>query len=189
MKKLFGTLILIAALIVSNVSFAAYKETVVEGADIGAVKRLAVALPMHYKTEDTEPSLEDLTSIMFNASRVARCYVISYDEIAANIQRDNGVDIKTLGDMDSRKIYDENVGKYADAQVTVTTANNGKNTQFFFEVRNAASNEFMYVYTLQSREIGKDLKGYTKACENFYKAFDAAAEKSIKDAQKSAKKK
>lgn len=184
MKKIFSTLLLLAVMLTSTVAMAAFKETVSEGADIASIKRLAVALPMHYKVEETEPTVEEFTQIIFDASRAARCYVISYDEIAANIQRDTGVEIKNLQEEESRKIYKDNVSKYADAFVIVTTANNGKKVQFFFEIFDAKSGELVYILTTQNGTIGKNSKDYGKACEDFYKKFDSAAEKNLKEQQK-----
>ena len=184
MKKIFSALLLLAIFLTSTVAMAAFKEEVTEGADIASIKRLAVTLPMHYKAEDTEPERAEFTQIIFNASKAARCYVISYDEIAANIARDTGVDIKNLQDVDARKTFNANISKYADAYILVTTANNSKKVQFFFEVYDAKSNELVYLLTTQSSEIGKNSKDYGKACENFYKKFDAAAEKNLKDQQK-----
>ncbi len=187
MKKFFSLLIIAACLFTTTAAFAAFKEDITEDANISAVKRLAVALPMHYKTEDAEPTRDELTQIMFEAGNVARCYVIPYEEIAANIRKETGVDITVLSDAEARKVYGEHVKKYADAFVTVTTANNIKKVQFFFEIQNAQDGNLMYVLTTQSGDIKKDAKGYKKACEDFYKKFDAAVEKSIKDAEKKSK--
>ena len=184
MKKIFTALLLLAVMLTSTVAMAAFKEEVTEGADIASIKRLAVAFPMHYKVEEAEPDTEEFIKIIFDASKAARCYVISYDEIAANIQRDTGVDIKSLQVEDSRKSYNANISKYADAFVIVTTANNGKKPQFFFEVYDAKSGGLVYLLTTQSSEIRKNSKDYGKACENFYRRFDAAAEKNLKDQQK-----
>ena len=184
MKKIFTTLLMLAVMLTSTVAMAAYKETVTEGADIGMIKRLAVALPMHYKIEDTEPTVEEFTQIIFDAGKVARCYVISYNEIASNILRDTGVDIKALSESEARKVYNQNISNYADASVIVTTANNGKKPQFFFDIFDAKSGEMVYRLTTQSSVIGKNSKDYGKACEEFYKKFDATAEKSIKESGK-----
>ncbi len=189
MKKIFATLLMLAVMLTSTVVFAAYKEDMPEDADIASIKRLAVALPMHYKSEDAEPTVEEFTKIIYDASKVARCYVISYDEIAANIRRESGVDIQSLQEEDARKAYSASVGNYADAYVIVTTANNNKKPQFFFQVFDAKTGDLVYVLTTQGGGIGKNSKDYGRACEDFYKKFDAAAEKSIKDAQKKAKKK
>jgi hypothetical protein len=185
MKKFFSAVLILAVFLTSTVAMAAFKEEITEGADIASIKRLAVAMPMHYKVEDAEPTTEEFTTIIFDASKAARCYVISYDEIAANIMRDTGVDIKSLQYADARKAYDANISKYADAFVVVTTANNSKKIQFFFEVYDAKnSDEVVYYLTSQSGSIGKNSKDYRKACEDFYKKFDAAAEKNLKEQQK-----
>lgn len=189
MKKIFSLLVLAVFILTSAKALAAYKEDIMEDANLAAVKRLAVALPMHYKVEEAEPTVEEFTKIIFDAGAVARCYVISYDEIAENIKKDTGVDIKVLNDLESRKVFNANVGKYSDAYLTVTTANNTNKTQFFFELSNSKDNQMMYIYSMQNGDISKDSKGYKKACEDFYKKFDAAAEKSIKEAGKKDKKK
>ena len=188
MKKIFSALLLTAMLLISSVAMAAYTETVPEDSEISSVKRLAIAFPRHYKTMDTEPTEEELASIMFNASRVARCYVISYDEVAAGIKKDTGVDLKELGAIEAQKVFESNVGKYADAFVVVTTATNSKKVQYFFDVYKPDETA-VYSLTTQSGDWSRDLKGYTKACEDFYKKFDTAAEQKIKEEQKQARKK
>lgn len=186
MKKIFSALLLTAMLLISSAAFAAYNETVPDDSDIASVKRLAIAFPRHYKTLDTEPTDVELAAIMENASRVARCYVISYDEIAANIKKDTGVDINELNYNEAQKVFEENVGKYADAYVIVTTATNSKRVQYFFDVY-TPDEESVYSLTTQNRDLSRDLKGYTKACEDFYKKFDAAAEVKLKSDEKKRK--
>ena len=188
MKKIFTAFLLTTMLLISSVAFAAYNETVPEDSEISSVKRLAIAFPRHYKTLDTEPTETELASIMANASRVARCYVISYDEIAENIKKDTGVEIKELDYNEAEKVFESNVGKYADAYVIVTTATNSKKVQYFFDVYKPDETP-IYSLTTQSGDISRDLKGYTKACEDFYKKIDAAAEQKIKEEQKQARKK
>lgn len=186
MKKIFSALLLTAMLLISSVAMAAFQETVPEESDIASVKRLAIAFPRHYKALDTEPTDVELASIMSGASRVARCYVISYDEIAANIKKDVGVDINELNYNEAEKVFEENVGKYADAFVIVTTATNSKKVQYFFDVYKP-DGESVYSLTTQSADFSRDLKGYTKACEDFYKKFDVAAELKLKADEKKAK--
>ena len=190
MKKFFTTLLMLAILLTSTVAMAAFKEDITEGVSINSIKRLAVALPMHYKVEATEPTFGEFTQIIYDAGQVATNYqVISYDNIAADIMQDTGIDIKFLQDEDSRKVYNEHIANYADAYVVVTTANNNKRTQFFFEVYDAKSGELIYLLTTQNRFNGKTAKGYQKSCEEFYTKFDAAGQNEIKEAQKQAKKK
>ena len=184
MKKFLCSLIMLTALLISTTALAAYKERIPEGADLSAVKRLAVTLPDYYQTTAVEPAFDDFIKIVFEASQSSRMYVISYDEIAANIQRDTGVDIKSLDVVEARRVYDENISKYADASIRVAVANDSKKVLFFFEVQNAADAEPLYILTTQSGSIGKNSKDYLKACEEFYTRFGAAIDKSLKDAKK-----
>lgn len=189
MKKFFATLLMLAVTLTSTVALAAFREEIPENADITSIKRLAIALPMHYKMEVTEPTLDEFITIIFDAGRISHCEIISYDKIAENILDDTGIDIIALQDADSRKTYNSNISKYADAFLVVTTANNNKRTQFFFDVYNSNSGELLYRLTTQGGGIGKNSKDYAKACTDFYQKFNAAVEKTIKDAQKQAKKK
>lgn len=189
MRKLVATVIMLVVALSASAVLAAFKETIPEDANITAVKRLAIALPMHYKSADAEPSVDEFTKIIFNASKISKEAVISYDEIAQNIMIDTGVDIKALQDEDSRKAYNASIAKYADSYLLVTTANNDKRTQFFFEIYDAKTGDLVYVLTTQNASVGKNSKDYTRACEEFYRQFDAAVEKTIKDAKKKSKKK
>ena len=185
MKKFFASILMAAMFFISSTALAAHEETIPEGADLSIVQNLAVASPQHFKTEMTEPTIDEFAAILSNAARISKqVHVVTYDDMVENIWRDVKVDIKALHDENSKKIYFDNVGKYADAYVTATSANNNKYTQFFFEVRNAKSGEMLYLLTTQSRYYSKDLKGYTKACEDFYKNFDAAVQKAVKKAKK-----
>lgn len=184
MKKIFSTLLILAVMLTSTVAMAAFKETITPGVDITTIKRLAIALPDHYKVEATEPTRDELTQIIFDASKISRGYVISYDEIAANILRDTGVDIKFLPEKERKKAYLENISKYADAFLVVTTANGKPTVQFFFEVYDAKTGNLDYVLTTMNKSIGKNPADYQKACEDFYKKFDSAIEALIKKAQK-----
>ena len=188
MKKFFWSLTMATIFLMSSVAFAiGFEETLAEDADLTSIKNLAVALPMHYKVEVTEPTAEEFGDIVSNAGRLSNLTVISYDDMVDNIWRDARVDIKALADTESRKIYNEHVAAYADAYVTATSANNNKYVQFFFEVRDAKSGDMMYVFSTQSRYYGKDLKGYTRACEDFYKQLNVVIEKQIKDLRKKKK--
>ena len=187
MKKIFSAILLIATFMISSVAMAAYQETIPDDSEIASVKRLAIGFPRHYKVEETEPTSEELAELMAFSSKVARCYVISYDDIAANIKKDTGVEIKELNELDAAKVFESNVDKYADAYVVLTTATNSKKVQYFFDVyRNGNA---VYSYTVQSGDFSRDLKGYRKACEDFYKRFDSAAENKIKADEKAARKK
>ena len=185
MKKIFLHLLIAVALIfTANTALAASRvEQVIDGADLTSVKRLAVACPRHYKVPGVsdEPTLETLTEIMGMYDKAQNYQLISYAAIVDAIKKDTGVDITTLGYRESEKAFRDNVGKYADAFVTLTTANNDDPTTFMFEVQNAQTKDVMYLLKTRNAAFGKNSKGYQSACESFYKGFDFAIDKAIKD--------
>ena len=78
MKKIIQML-LIACMVVlgTQVAFAnADKVTVQEGADLTAIHRLAIGSPLYMQVDPKSPNKDMLTQIVYESSRVARCYVI-----------------------------------------------------------------------------------------------------------------
>lgn len=190
MKKIFSTLLMLAVMLTSTVVFAAFREEPIpEGVELDKYQTLAIALPMHYKTEATEPSTNEFTYIILDSSvKNTKRTIISYSDIADKIMHDTGIDIISLEDEKSRKIFKENIAKYADAYILVTTANNNKRTQFFFEVFDSKTGELLYNLSIQDRMIKKTSKDYGKACDDFYKKFDLATTKQTKELEKAKKK-
>ena len=184
LKKIFATLLMATVFLISSQAFAAFEETTVDEEKLAGVKTLAVALPMHYKIEPTEPTVLEFAAILSNAARVSKLNVITYDDMVENIWHDARVDIKALYDDNSKKIYLENVAKHADAYVIATNANNNKFNQFFFDVYDTKTSDLIYRLSTQSRGYSKDLKGYTKACEDFYKQFESVVNRAVKSARK-----
>lgn len=187
MKKVISTLLMLAIMLTSTVALAAFKEDIPEGAKLDRYQRLAVALPMLFKTEAAEPTKSEFTRIIFDANKTSKRFIISYDDISDNIMRDTGIDIISLQDEDSRRIYRENIAKYADAYIVVTVANNIKKPQFFFEVFDAKTGDLVYNLSIQGNGLGKNAGDYASACRDFYKKYDLAAVQQIKDAEKAAK--
>lgn len=182
MKKIVQML-LIACMVVlgTQVAFANYDNaTVQEGANLTAVKRIAVAAPLYTPVDDKAPSKEMLTQIVSDASRVSRNYVISYDAVAEGIKTAVNVDIKALDRHQAAKIYKENVANYADAYVVLTVANNSR-TSFFFDVFKAGTNELLYTYEIRANKSETDsVSTFNNLSEQFYKHFDRAADDQLK---------
>jgi len=179
-----------AALMTTSVASAAFQETVEEGADLTAVKRLAIAMPNYYKVEDSEPHMSDLIRELYNTGRLTSTIeIVSYDDIAAAIRRNTGIDILSLETPEAEKVYNRYIAQFADAYVITTVTNNAKVPWLFFYVYNAADGKLMYSYSYQSRLTSKTSKGYSKAAEDFFKQFDATTAASIteKDERKKLK--
>ena len=191
MKKLMQMLLVLCLVVFSTqVAFAnSDKVTLVEGADITGIHRLALAKPLYMQTDKLAPTMDQLIQIESEASKVARMYVIPYDTVAASVKTDTKVDIKALDRHQAAKVFKENAGKYADAYVVLTVANDSR-TSFFFDVYKAGSNELLYSYQIQANRSEKDnVTTYQNLCEQFYKNFERfIGEQQKKDAKPDKKK-
>ena len=180
MKKFFVALAMLAIFLTSSVALAAYEENIEEDADLRTIKTMAVAMPNYYKIEDAEPTIDELTKTIYAAGRdISSHDIISYEDVAAAVRRDTGVDIYSLNPVEAEKIFNANIAKYADTYMITTVANNSGKPWLFFYVYNAADQKLLYTYSLQSNTIGKNAKDYRKAAENFYKQFDQTSEKNL----------
>ncbi len=181
MKKLVQLLLFVCLTVFGmQVAFAnADKITIPEGADIVSVKRLALAAPLYTPTKGA-PTKEELLASMYEASSVARSYVLSYDMVAADIQKSAGVDIKALDRRQAAKVYKENVAADADAYVVVTVANNSR-IVFFYDVYRAGTNELLYTYQIVANKSQEaNAETYKLLSEQFYKNFERSANEQAK---------
>ena len=180
MKKFLTALTMSFVMFTSSIALAAFEETIEEDADLTKVNKIAVAFPNYYKMEDKEPTINELTREIYEAGKYSSTReIISYDDVAAAIRRDTGIDIYKLDVVDAEKVYNANVAKYADSYVVATFANNSGRPWIFYYIYNAADQKLMYAYSIQSKLIGKNTKDYRKSAENFYKQFDNAATENL----------
>ena len=185
MKKFFAALTMAIMLLTSSIALAAFEDNVEEGADLTTVQKIAVAFPNYYKIDDKEPTIDELTRDIYEAGKEnSTREIISYDEIAAAIRRDTGVDIYKLDVPEAEKIFEANVAKYADSYVVATVANNSGQPWIFYYIYNAADQKLIYTYSVQSHLIGKNTKDYRKAAVGFYKQFDTAATENLTKEEK-----
>lgn len=191
MKKLIRILCVLSLLLVSTcaVCFAnADKATVMEGADITGIHRLALNRPYYIANDKLAPTLDQLIEIESSAAKVTRMYVIGYPTVAESIKADKNVDILALDRRQATKAFKENVAGYADAYVVLTVANDSR-TSFFFDVYKAGTNELLYTYQIQANRSEKDdVSTYNNFCEQFYKNFDRSIEEQQKANAKAEKK-
>lgn len=186
MKKIIQMLVAACLVVLSTqVAFAnSDKVTLQDGADIASVKRIAVAMPLYQQIDAKAPNKEQLTQIVYDASRVSRSYVVSYDAVAEGIKLASNVDIKALDRRQAAKEYKANVAKFADAYVVLTVANSSRTT-FFFDVFKAGTNQLLYSYEIQAnRSEADNVETYNNLCEQFYKHFERSATEQLKDGAK-----
>ena len=171
---------MLAVFVTSSIAFAAFEETIEEDANLVAVKKMAVAYPNYYKTEEAEPEIYDFTKDIYNAGRFTSSReIVSYEDVASAIRRDTGIDIHSLDVPEAEKVFNQNIGRYADSYVITTVTNNSKRPWLFFYVYNAADGKLMYTYSIQSNVLDKTAKDYGKAAEDFFKQFDETAKKNL----------
>ena len=186
MKKIVQLFVFMCMIaLTTQVAFAnSDKETLQEGADIVSVHRLAIGSPLYQQIDEKAPSKDMLTQIVYDSSRVARSYIVSYDAVAAGIQAKNNVDLKALDRRQAAKTFKENVADYADAYVILTVANNSRTT-FFFDVYKVGTNDLLYTYEIRANGSEPDnVETYTNLCEQFYKHFERAAQAQQKELAK-----
>ena len=180
MKKFFIALMMLAVFVTSSSASAAFEENIEDDVDLNAVKKIAVAYPNYYKIEEAEPEIYDLARDIYNAGRFTSSReIISYEDVASAIRRDTGIDIHSLDVPEAEKVFNQNIGRYADSYVITTVTNNSKRPWLFFYVYNAADGKLMYTYSIQSNVLDKSAKDYSKAAEDFFKQFDETAKKNL----------
>ncbi|MBQ3337871.1 MAG: hypothetical protein IJG80_10760 [Selenomonadaceae bacterium] len=180
MKKFFAALMMMAVFVTSSIASAAYEENIEDDVDLGAVKKIAVAYPNYYKTEEAEPEIYDLAKDIYNSGRFTSSReIVSYEDVAAAIRRDTGIDIYSLDIPEAEKVYTEHIKRYADTYVVTTVTNNSKRPWLFFYVYDANDSRLMYTYSIQSNVLDKSAKDYAKAAEDFFKQFDETAKKNM----------
>ena len=180
MKKFFIALMMLAVFVTSSSALAAFEENIEDDVDLNAVKKIAVAYPNYYKIEEAEPEIYDLARDIYNAGRFTSSReIVSYEDVASAIRRDTGIDIHSLDVPEAEKVFNQNIGRYADSYVITTVTNNSKRPWLFFYVYNAADGKLMYTYSIQSNVLDKSAKDYTKAAEDFFKQFDETAKKNL----------
>lgn len=186
-KKFLVALMMLAMLLTSSIALAAYEENIEENVDLNAVKKIAIAFPNYYKTEDKEPDIYDLIREIYNAGRFTSSReIISYEDVASAIRRDTGIDIHSLEVTEAEKVYNQHISRYADSYVITTVTNNSKRPWLFFYVYNATDSKLIYTYSIQSNTLDKTLKDYGKSAEAFFKQFDMTAKKNLSKEERKA---
>ena len=164
---------------------AATAETVNNGEELARMQRLAIIYPDYYQSLEKEPTINEFINVLFEAGKVSKNHIISYDEMAVKIKQSTGIDIRVLSKKDARKIFKEHVYKYADGYVLFTLANNSR-LNMFCEVYVPRTNELAYVLRVEDSKSdeSKNVKTYKTMAEEFYKAFDKVVQTEAKKKEK-----
>ena len=164
---------------------AATKEDIYNGAELARMQRLAIAYPDYFQSLEKEPSINEFINVLYEASKVSKSNIISYEEMATKIKQSTGIDIKVLPKNDARRIFKEHVYKYADGYLFVGLSNNSR-LNMFCEVYVPNTNELAYVLRVEGGKSDetKNAKTYKTMAEEFYRAFDKAVQSEAKKKDK-----
>ena len=173
MRKFFFALMLLTIMLTSSVEAVVYEESTIEGSNLTAVKKIAIAMPNFYKVDAAEPEIHDLIKLLYDSGKSSSTLeIVSYDDVAAAIRRDTGIDILSLDVPEAMKVYKRNIMRYADAYVIETIANSDKFPQLFFYLYNAADSKLMYTYKIRSRLYQRNKDSYARMADAFFIRFD-----------------
>ena len=123
MKKVFQLLATLFLFGSSSLALAySDKATVIEGADIVQVERLAVAAPLYMPIKDS-PSMEELVRLLNEAAVVSKHQVVTYDVMAQHILRDRQVDFYKTDRHVGAKVFREHHQKQRKNQFSIEKNN------------------------------------------------------------------
>ncbi|MBR2179025.1 MAG: hypothetical protein IJ862_01340 [Selenomonadaceae bacterium] len=182
-KKTLALLFMLMMIV--GVGEAATAETINNGEELARMQRLAIAYPDYYQSLDKEPTINEFINVLYEAGKVSKSKIISYDEMANKIKQSTGIDIRVIPKKEARKIFKEHVYKYADGYVFFTLANNSR-LNLFCEVYVPNTNELAYVLRVEAgkSDESKNAKNYKTMAEEFYRAFDKAVQTELKKKEK-----
>ena len=191
MRKFFVALMMLTIMITSSVEAVVYEESTIEGSNLAAVKKIAIAMPNFYKVDAAEPEIHDLIKLLYDSGKSSSTLeIVSYEDVAAAIRRDTGIDILSLDVPEAMKVYKRNIMRYADAYVIETIANSDKFPQLFFYLYNAADSKLMYTYKIRSRLYQRNKDSYARMADAFFIRFDEVTVQNLsKEEQKILRKK
>ena len=167
---------------------AADNEIIDNEEELAKVKRLAIYYPNYYHYEEyagEPPDVNSFMKVLFDAGRVSKNTIISYDEMTDKIKMDYGIDMKVLSKIEARKVFKSHAYQYSDAYVVVTVANNSR-VAMFFDVYAVNTNERLYSFQVSGGKSNGDktVRAYQTLAEQFYRAFDKAVQESAKNQNK-----
>ena len=184
MKKILRAVLVAFALLTFATTAFAERMTVSEGADLESIQRLAIGMPLYTPPKGDAPTVNDLMQTIFEASRISKCFILSYDDVASAIKRDKNIDIKQLPVKKAAKVYADNVSKYADAVIVPTVAISSRVT-IFFGVYDTKNFDLLCDCQTQGskRDPASDLL-FKDLSEEFFHSYNRAVENQRKDREK-----
>lgn len=196
MKKLICTFSFLVMMLFSiSAAFAAPAEltnVIDENYDLKSIKTMAVATPYYkpsaqslYLNEKKRPNAPKIVTtdmIVQSAIDVANeddiaINMISDKQINSAILNSTGVDITSLNKADAKKLYKDNIGKYADAYVMFTFSNDSF-VSMTADIYDAKTNKWILSYRISVGGTENDtIQNYNMFMHKFYRMLTSENKK------------
>lgn len=196
MKKFICTLSFLAMMLFGfTAAFAAPAEltnVIDENYDLKSIKTMAVATPYYkpsaqslYLNEKKRPNAPKIVTtdmIVQSAIDVANeddiaINMISDKQINSAILNSTGVDITSLNKADAKKLYKDNIGKYADAYVMFTFSNDSF-VSMTADIYDAKTNKWILSYRISVGGTENDtIQNYNMFMHKFYRMLTSENKK------------
>lgn len=196
MKKLICTFSFLVMMLFSiSAAFAAPAEltnVIDENYDLKSIKTMAVATPYYkpsaqslYLNEKKRPNAPKIVTtdmIVQSAIDVANeddiaINMISDKQINSAILNSTGIDITSLNKADAKKLYKDNIGKYADAYVMFTFSNDSF-VSMTADIYDAKTNKWILSYRISVGGTENDtIQNYNMFMHKFYRMLTSENKK------------
>ena len=196
MKIILCTLSFLTMMLFSiTTAFAAPAEltnVIDENYDLKSIKTMAVATPyykpsaqsvfLNEKKRPNAPKIVTTDMIVQSAIDVAKddeipIQLISDKQINSAILNSTGADIATLDKAEAKKLYKDNIGKYADAYVMFTFSNDSV-VSMTADIYDAKTNKWILSYRISVRGMENDtIDNYNMFMHKFYRMLELESEK------------
>ncbi len=152
--------------------------------NLSTIHSIAVAMPDYIQTKNS-PKIEDVMATLaqsgFDAKQLKNVTVIPYTVIANAIEKDSGVDLQTLDKNAAKKVFKQDIGKYADAYLVATIANDSR-VVIFYDLYSAKNGAYLYSFEVIGGGQGdNNINAYKSFNGLFYNGFAESVKSQYKD--------
>lgn len=193
MKKLLSICMLLVALVTLNIgtASAAREESTImnDGYNFKTIHVLAVAPPLYQPSqinreryaklpEGKRPTL--ITPAMITDEVVATAKrddipveILSNTVVADKLKHELGIDLAKMPTQEAFATFAKNIGRYADAYVVFTFANDSR-VVMFADIYDAKTNQYLYSYNIKAGGVEDDnMQTYAVFMHKFFRAYKA----------------
>lgn len=186
MMKKISQLFLIVCLILLNVQFvsAAAKSWSDTEYDFSKAHKLLIVEPNYNFAEGNATSEEIMNMLYEQAAKSLHMFALNTEDIERNILRDTSIDLaklKTEDEKQAQTVFENEFIKYTDLYLVATIVHNSR-VMIFYDVYSTQTKQPVFTYQIVASSTDPDnLMTYKQLTKSFYREFNKAINKSMKD--------